>query len=78
MRKMIAAALSLVTLSVLAADYSVPKEHWEFMDGYKYNYPNCSVAWSGRAATFLISGAGCDNIGPVNRPGFRRHLIALN
>jgi hypothetical protein len=64
MKKMIAAALSLISLSGTAADYSVPKEHWNFMDGYKYEYPNCSVVWSDRAATFLASGNGCDNISP--------------
>jgi hypothetical protein len=64
MKKMIAAALSLISLSGTAADYSLPKEHWNFMDGYKYEYPNCSVAWSGRTARFLPYGNGCDNISP--------------
>lgn len=56
------AALSLISLSGTAADYSVPREHWKFMEGYKYEYPNCSVAWSARTATFLTSGDGCDDI----------------
>ncbi|MBS7820247.1 hypothetical protein J7552_03010 [Wohlfahrtiimonas chitiniclastica] len=44
--------------------YSVPREHWEFMYGYKYDYksPMCSVAWNVRSASFLTSGVGCEQI----------------
>lgn len=42
--------------------YSVPEFHWKFMTGYKYEYPDCTVAWSERTATFLVSGNGCDKI----------------
>lgn len=62
MKKMLAAALSLISLSGAAADYSVPREFWGFMEGYKYEYPNCAVAWSGRTATFLPYGNGCSDI----------------
>ncbi|MHC8321413.1 hypothetical protein ACYZT4_12085 [Pseudomonas sp. GB2N2] len=58
-------ALSLICQSGTAADYSVPEEHWKFMDGYKYEYSNCAVGWSVRTATFLLSGDGCNNISPA-------------
>lgn len=47
---------------VLANEYSVPREHWEFMDGYKYDYPGCSVGWSIRTGSFMVNGDKCDHI----------------
>lgn len=43
-------------------EYTVPGEYVKFMDGYKYDYPGCSVVWSIRTSSFLVSGENCDKI----------------
>ena len=63
MRLMVAAGVSLLSAICSAEGYSVPHEHWVFMEGYKYDYPGCSVGWSGRAGSFLVVGDRCEEIG---------------
>lgn len=58
-------AISLLTGLANAADanqYSVPQKYWDFMDGYEYKYPQCSVHWHVRTSSFLVSGKGCNKI----------------
>ncbi|EKT4497408.1 hypothetical protein QEM27_005233 [Pseudomonas putida] len=67
MKRIIAAAGAgalLLSAGVLASEYAVPQENWEFMRGYKYDYPGCSVRWHERTASFLVAGEGCEKISP--------------
>lgn len=57
-----AVGLSMLGMQCIAKDYSVPQEFWEFMDGYRYEYPSCSVGWSGRTGSFLVHGNACEKV----------------
>ncbi|WP_141232434.1 hypothetical protein [Pseudomonas fragi] len=61
-----ATLMSLICLSTAstAADYSMPSEQWAFMEGYKYEYPNCNVSWAVKTSTFITNGYACDSITP--------------
>ncbi len=58
-----ASGVSLLSAICAAEGYSVPHEHWAFMEGYKYDYLGCSVGWSGRTGSFLVVGDRCEEIG---------------
>lgn len=65
MKRIIAAVtvgLSLCSTGCIADNYSVPREYWRFMDGYRYEYPNCSVGWNDRTGSFLVNGDACEKI----------------
>lgn len=58
-----ATLMSFICLSA-AADNSMPSEQWAFMEGYKYEYPNCNVSWAVKTSTFITNGYACDSITP--------------
>lgn len=52
----------LLSSGVFSNEYTVPQDSWEFMRGYKYDYPGCSVGWHERTASFLVDGHDCEKI----------------
>ena len=45
-----------------ANEYTLPSEDVKFMDGYKYDYPGCTVGWSIRTSSFMTNGEACEKI----------------
>ncbi|UVE47703.1 hypothetical protein KS461_10635 [Pseudomonas chlororaphis] len=65
MKRIIAAALAILfTLSMecIPDEIGVPREHWKFMPGYRYDYSGCRVGWSERQSGFIVSGDQCNRI----------------
>ncbi|WDH25070.1 hypothetical protein [Pseudomonas chlororaphis] len=63
MKRIIAAGLSLLSLECIANDYTVPRDQWDFMRGYRYEYPGCTAFWNERNGAFLTVGEECERIG---------------
>lgn len=70
MKKILCVVCSLSCLAGIANsedlinEYSMPREYWGYMLGYKYDYkkPQCSVKWNEREALLIYSGKGCSDI----------------
>lgn len=54
--------LSMLSMECMAGDYSMPRENWPFMQGYKYDYSGCSVLWHEGRASFFTIGNDCEKI----------------
>lgn len=55
-------ALFCPTVFAKNNDKPLPQKYWDFMAGYEYKYPKCTVSWSERTASFLVDGEGCNKI----------------
>ncbi len=56
MHRSLAVLLIALSAPTFADDLNrLPREHWEYMDGYRYEYSDtCTVRWSVRSASFVV------------------------